>query len=120
MDRFTGLLGIVAILSTAVLLSTDRRAIRRDIVLWGLGLQFTFAFLVLKTSFGKVFEAASGVVNSLLSYAEQGSTFLFGNLANTAPPIFAFKVLPIVIFMGPGDLTPHRCTRAEGRAEPTP
>jgi len=99
MDRFTGLLGIVVILATAVLLSTDRRAIRRDIVLWGLGLQFTFAFLVLKTSFGKLFEAASGVVNALLSYAEQGSTFLFGNLSNTDPPIFAFKVLPIVIFI---------------------
>jgi CNT family concentrative nucleoside transporter len=99
MERFTGLLGIVVILATATLLSTNRRAIRRDVILWGLGLQFAFAFLVLKTSFGKLFQAASGVVNALLTYADEGSSFLFGNLSAANPPIFAFKVLPIVIFI---------------------
>lgn len=99
MERLTGLLGILAIMGTAYLVSTNRRAIRRDVILWGLGLQFTFAVLVLRTPFGRVFQAASGAVNSLLAYAEQGSTFLFGNLSQTDPPIFAFKVLPIVIFI---------------------
>ncbi len=99
MERLTGLLGILAIMGTAYLVSTNRRAIRRDVILWGLGLQFTFAVLVLRTPFGRIFQAASGAVNSLLAYAEQGSTFLFGNLSQTDPPIFAFKVLPIVIFI---------------------
>ena len=99
MERFTGLLGLVVILAAAYLMSTNRRAIRRDVVLWGLGLQFLFAFLVLRTPFGKLFQAASGVVNSLLAYAEEGSTFLFGPLAKSSPPIFAFSVLPIVIFI---------------------
>ena len=99
MERFTGLLGLVVILAVAYAISTNRRAIRRDVVLWGLGLQFLFAFLVLRTPFGRVFHAASGVVNSLLGYAEEGSTFLFGSLAKSNPPYFAFSVLPIVIFI---------------------
>jgi CNT family concentrative nucleoside transporter len=102
MERFTGLLGLVAILGVAWLLSTNRRAIKPSLLLWGLGLQFTFAFLVLKTDFGKLFHFASVAVNALLDYAEVGSKFLFGPLGEKAGPygvLFAFQVLPIVIFI---------------------
>lgn len=99
MERFTGLLGLVVILAVAYLISTDRRAIKRDVMLWGLGLQFLFAFLVLQTPFGELFKAASNTVNALLAYAEEGSGFLFGSLSKQSPPIFAFTVLPIVIFI---------------------
>jgi CNT family concentrative nucleoside transporter len=102
MERFTGLLGLVAILGVAWLLSTNRRAIKPSLLLWGLGLQFTFAFLVLKTDFGKLFQFASVAVNALLDYAEVGSKFLFGPLGEKAGPygvLFAFQVLPIVIFI---------------------
>ncbi|MBL8290560.1 MAG: NupC/NupG family nucleoside CNT transporter, partial [Bryobacterales bacterium] len=63
---------------------------------------FTFAFLVLKTDFGRVFQAASGAVNALLEYAEAGSQFVFGPLGAKSGPfgvVFAFQVLPIVIFI---------------------
>ena len=102
MERFTGLLGIIAILATAYFCSTDRKAIKPKLLLWGLGLQFGFAVLVLKTDFGKIFEYASGGVNALLEYAEEGSKFLFGPLGSKGGPfgvIFAFQVLPIVIFI---------------------
>ena len=66
MARFTGLLGIFLILAAAFVFSKHRRAIQPRVLLWGLGLQFTFAFLVLKTDFGYVFEAASTAVNALL------------------------------------------------------
>jgi CNT family concentrative nucleoside transporter len=82
--------------------STDRRRIHPRLLLWGLGLQFGFAFLVLKTDFGKVFQAASVAVNALLEYAEVGSKFLFGPLGEKSGPhgvVFAFQVLPIVIFI---------------------
>ena len=59
MDRFTGFIGIFLILGIAVAFSTNRRAIQPRILLWGLGLQFSFAFLVLKTDFGKLFQLAS-------------------------------------------------------------
>jgi len=102
MGRFTGLLGIVAILSVAFLFSSKRRAIRPSLLLWGLGLQFTFAFLVLRTGFGKLFEVASVAVNALLGYAEAGSQFVFGDLGMKAGKfgvVFAFQVLPIIIFI---------------------
>ncbi len=102
MERFTGLLGLVAILATAYLFSSDRRKIKPRLLLWGLGLQFLFAFLVLKTDAGLIFQSASIAVNALLEYAEEGSKFLFGPLGSKAGPfgvVFAFQVLPIVIFI---------------------
>jgi CNT family concentrative nucleoside transporter len=102
MGRFTGLIGLVAILGVAYLFSSQRRAIRPRILLWGLGLQFLFAILVLRTDFGKVFQAIGVGVNAMLGYAEVGSQFLFGPLGVKSGPygvIFAFQVLPIVIFI---------------------
>lgn len=102
MERFTGLLGLIAILATAYFCSTDRRKIQPRLLLWGLGLQFFLAFLVLKTNFGLIFQSASIAVNALLEYAEEGSKFLFGPLGTKAGPfgvVFAFQVLPIVIFI---------------------
>jgi CNT family concentrative nucleoside transporter len=102
MGRFTGLLGLVVILGVAYLLSSHRRAIRPRILMWGLGLQFLFAVLVLRTDFGKVFQAIGAGVNAMLEYAEVGSQFLFGPLGVKSGPygvIFAFQVLPIVIFI---------------------
>src|SRR6266568_4136517 len=102
MGRFTGLLGLVVILGVAYLLSSQRHAIRLRILLWGLGLQFLFAVLVLRTSFGKIFQAIGAGVNAMLEYAEVGSQFLFGTLGTKSGSfgvVFAFQVLPIVIFI---------------------
>jgi CNT family concentrative nucleoside transporter len=100
--RFTGLLGLVIILASCWLCSKDRRAVKPQLFLWGLGMQFGFAFLVLKTDFGKLFQIASVAVNALLDYAEKGSEFVFGPLGVKTGPfgvVFAFQVLPIVIFI---------------------
>ena len=103
MERFTGLLGLLAIVGAAYAFSSDRRAIRPTVVAWGLGLQFLFAFLVLKTGFGQIFQAASAGVNALLRYAEEGSVFLFGPIlgknSDQFGVVFAFQVLPIIIFI---------------------
>jgi CNT family concentrative nucleoside transporter len=107
MSRFTGLLGIAAILLVAWLLSRHRKEIKLRIILWGMGLQFGFAVLVLKTSFGKIFQAAAGGVNAMLGYAQAGSMFVFGDVlgsqansqAKLGGTIFAFQVLPIIIFI---------------------
>lgn len=102
MGRYTGLLGLAAILAVAWLLSAHKRAIKARVILWGLSLQFAFAVLVLKTDFGKVFQAIGAGVNAMLDYAEAGSRFVFGPLGAKAGPfgvVFAFQVLPIVIFI---------------------
>ena len=78
MGRFTGFLGLIAILGVAWLCSNNKRAIKPRLIAWGLGLQFAFALLVLKTDFGKVFQAIGAGVNAMLNYSEAGTSFLFG------------------------------------------
>src|SRR5580765_6652298 len=102
MGRFTGLLGLVVILAVAWLFSTHKRAIKLRIIAWGMGLQFAFALLVLKTDFGKLFQAVGAGVNAMLAYSEAGAEFVFGPLGKGTGPfgvVFAFQVLPIVIFI---------------------
>ncbi len=102
MERFVGVLGIVAILGLAWIFSTNRRAIRGRTVLWGLGLQFTFAFLVLKWEAGRaVFQALGDFTTQFLGYAFAGSEFLFGPMGarGAQPFVLAFQVLPVIIFI---------------------
>jgi concentrative nucleoside transporter, CNT family len=103
MGRLTGLLGIVVILAVAWLLSRHKKQIKLSILLWGLGLQFGFAVLVLKTSVGKLFQAASTGVTAMLHYSEAGASFVFGDTlgksSGSMGTVFAFQVLPIIIFI---------------------
>jgi len=100
MDRFTGLLGIASILLACVVFSKHRRAIRPSVVFWGVGLQLAFAFIVLRTPAAGAFRAASDKVNALIGYSRAGSTFVFGDqLGGSQPVVFAFQVLPIIIFI---------------------
>ena len=104
MDRYRGLLGLIFILLVAWGLSTHRKQIKTRILFWGLGLQFVFAVLVLKTGFGQVFQVASDFVAALLHYSEAGASFVFGPLGSATAPqnlgvVFAFQVLPIIIFI---------------------
>jgi CNT family concentrative nucleoside transporter len=112
MGRFTGVLGLLTMLVLAYLFSTDRKAIKLKTVLWGLGLQLSFAVFVLRFPIGRyLFEKAGYYVNLLLSYAFYGSKFVFGELGLPAAPtpgfdatspqhfIFAFQVLPTIIFI---------------------
>jgi concentrative nucleoside transporter, CNT family len=112
LSRYTGILGIVAVLLIAWLGSTDRKRIRWRTVAWGLGLQFFFAFLVLRFSFGqRTMTWAGDVVNNMLAATFAGTEVLFGQLglpnsglfgkllpANSGA-IFAFQVLPTIIFI---------------------
>jgi len=102
MGRFTGFLGLAVIMACAWLLSSDRKAIKPRIVAWGISLQFAFALLVLKTDFGKIFQAIGAGVNNMLGYVQAGTKFMFGPLGDSAGPfgvLFAFQVLPIIIFI---------------------
>jgi CNT family concentrative nucleoside transporter len=103
MGRFTGILGLLTMLGFAYVFSTNRRAINKKTVAWGLGLQILFAIFVLKIQIGQLlFQKAGDAVNRLLSYAFVGSTFVFGDLGAHGSALgffFAFQVLPTVIFI---------------------
>jgi len=110
--RYTGLLGILAVLLAAYLFSTDRKRIRWRTIAWGLGLQVTFAFLVLRFDYGqKAMAWAGDVVTSMLACTFAGTRMVFGELgvsnsgafgkliAPNSGSVFAFQVLPTIIFI---------------------
>jgi CNT family concentrative nucleoside transporter len=103
MAKLDGLIGLVAIVCCAYLFSTKRSAIQKRVLLWGIVLQFSFAFLVLKTRLGELFYEFSLLVNALLGYSAEGARFVFGDKLglqnNEFGVIFAFQILPIVIFI---------------------
>jgi CNT family concentrative nucleoside transporter len=117
LPRLQPLTGLIVILAIAYAFSTNRRAIDRRTVAWGLSLQILFALIVLKTEAGRVvFQKLAAVINHLLDFAFVGSSFVFGPLGSkTVWPqimtkilgpdgaqygvIFAFQVLPTIIFI---------------------
>ncbi|MAX01247.1 MAG: NupC/NupG family nucleoside CNT transporter [Sphingomonas sp.] len=102
MTRFLiGLAGIAVILGIAVLLSTDRRAIRFRVVGAAFALQAGIAVLVLYVPAGKsAIAAMSLAVSALLGYAHAGTAFIFGPLADPdmGGRSFAITALPVIIF----------------------
>jgi CNT family concentrative nucleoside transporter len=103
MGRFTGVLGLLTMLGLAYAFSTNRRAIKLKLVIWGLSLQIGFAFLVFYWTRGQMlFFRLGNAVNRLLAYAFVGSEFVFGELGKQRSSIgfiFAFQVLPTIIFI---------------------
>ena len=103
MERFTGILGILAILGIAYLMSNNKRNIDIRLVVWGLGLQLLFGIFILVTPFGKpIFSWFDKLIKKLLSFSNDGSEFLFASFIDGKmhPAVinFAFSVLPTVIF----------------------
>ncbi|MGA2262980.1 MAG: nucleoside transporter C-terminal domain-containing protein, partial [Acidobacteriota bacterium] len=103
MARLMGFVGLLTMMSLAYAFSTNRRAIRVKTVLWGLGLQFTFAVLVLRLDAGRgALQVAGDAVNKLLAYSFAGSEFVFGELGKSGGKfgmVFAFQVLTTIIFI---------------------
>lgn len=100
MSQLMSLLGIALILALAVLLSSDRKAIRLRVVGAAFALQAGLAALVLYVPWGnRALQAVSGGVSALLGYAGKGTEFLFGALASDKlGQNFAIQALPVIIF----------------------
>jgi CNT family concentrative nucleoside transporter len=75
-----------------------------NIIIWGLGLQISFAFIILKTPLGKYFFTyLNNIIVKLISFADAGSDFLFTSFIpevgyHVALINFAFRALPVIIF----------------------
>jgi CNT family concentrative nucleoside transporter len=109
--------GALVILGIAYAFSTNRRAINWKTVAWGVSLQVVFAIIVLKTSVGQqVFTTLGDLITRLLGFSAVGAAFVFGPLGSGTvwgrvmtgalgpdgaqyATIFAFQVLPTIIFI---------------------
>jgi concentrative nucleoside transporter, CNT family len=103
-----GVIGLLALLGVAWLLSEDRRSIRWRTVVGGVALQLVLAVLLLRVpAAGAVLRVLDDGANALQRASEAGSGFVFGYLgggplpfAETSPGasfIIAFRALPLVI-----------------------
>ena len=83
--KLISLLGLVVFIGIAWAISANRKKFPWRAVLGGIGLQFTFAVLILKTSAGAaVFDFFQRGVTKLISFADEGSKMVFGPMANTS------------------------------------
>ena len=97
-----GLLGMMVLILISFLFSSNRKAINWKTVGIGLSLQLLIAFGVLKVPLVQYgFEKIGKVFVSILDFTRSGSQFLFEGLVvdmDTFGFIFAFQVLPTIIF----------------------
>jgi CNT family concentrative nucleoside transporter len=81
--RFISLLGWFAMISIAWAISYNRKLFPWRTVIWGLGLQFSLALVILNTQAGKEFFIIAGkVVQKLIQFSTDGTKFVFGPLAD--------------------------------------
>jgi len=96
-----GIFGLVVLLSIAFAFSSNRKKVDWKLVASGIGLQLFFAVLVILVPGGRrFFEGLSRIFVTVISFAMEGSAFIFGSLADPSNLgfIFAFQVLPTIIF----------------------
>ncbi|GGE93992.1 MULTISPECIES: NupC/NupG family nucleoside CNT transporter [Pseudoalteromonas] len=101
MTTFMSLVGIVVLLGIAFAASTNRKAINLRTVGIAFLLQVLIGGFVLFFEVGKnVLASMSRGVSSVIGYANDGISFLFGSLASqdTLGFIFAIQVLPVIVF----------------------
>jgi CNT family concentrative nucleoside transporter len=114
MSILFGFLGLAVLLLIAWSFSADKKNINWRIVGTGIGLQLIFAVFVILTPWGSiVFDAIGSFFVTIINFTFDGAEFVFGALANQSifneafPEgvegtqggfIFAFQVLPTIIF----------------------
>ncbi|MHC4345870.1 MAG: Na+ dependent nucleoside transporter N-terminal domain-containing protein, partial [Planctomycetota bacterium] len=104
MQRVVSLFGLLMMMFLAWLLSADRRRMNVRLILSGVALQFILAVLILWTAPGQlIFSYARLVVTQVVGFSNEGAKFVFGEDfvlgVDNKGPVFAFSVLPTIIFV---------------------
>ena len=101
MQILWGIGGMIVVLGLAFALSLNRRAINPRTVLGALAIQVAFGVIVLywptgQSALATVTQGVQAVINS----ANEGIGFVFGPIlpGEGEGPVFAFQVLPVIIF----------------------
>ncbi len=107
-QRWMGLLGLILFIGVSYYFSEHKKKVSWKLVLWGMVLQMVLALAIMgipvwgiSGPLRFVFSWANGIILSLLSFTQEGSQFVFGDLVKSDKIgfIFAFQVLPTIIFM---------------------
>jgi CNT family concentrative nucleoside transporter len=81
--KFISLLGWFTMIAVAWAISYNRKLFPWRTVVWGVGLQFVLALLILKTPWGgALFDFAGKVIQKLIQFSNEGCKFVFGPLAD--------------------------------------
>lgn len=109
MERFVGIIGIVAIFLICYGLSNNKKAINYKTVGMGFLLQVSFAIFIFKVPLGqKMFMLIGEFIRKILDFAYEGGSFVFGPLLNNTRlaelfgnnySIFALQLICSSIFM---------------------
>ena len=101
MGLLRGAIGMVSLIFIAFLFSTNRKAISWKVVGIGLLIQVFLAIGILQVPFIQYFfELVGKIFVVILDFTKAGTEFLFGGFLDTSTYgfIFAFQVLPTIIF----------------------
>ncbi|KHN49481.1 NupC/NupG family nucleoside CNT transporter [Pectobacterium fontis] len=107
MQLVMSLIGMIVLMLFAVMLSSNRKAIRLRTVVGAFILQIGIGALVLYVPIGRaILEGMSNGVSNVINYGNQGVSFMFGGLASDkmfeifggGGFVFALRVLPIIVF----------------------
>ena len=106
MEIIRGLFGLIVLIGIAFIFSKHKRKIDWKLVGTGVAMQLILGLLVFKVpQFAAIFGVFASFFTQLLAFTDIGAEFLFGNLVTSNPDIaqtigyiFAFKVLPTVVF----------------------
>ncbi|XP_047717575.1 sodium/nucleoside cotransporter 1, partial [Prionailurus viverrinus] len=96
-EQLVSFAGICVFICLLFACSKHHRTVSWRTVSWGLGLQFALGLFVIRTEPGFIaFQWMGNQIQIFLSYTDAGSSFVFGEAM--VKGVFAFQVLPIVIF----------------------
>jgi concentrative nucleoside transporter, CNT family len=94
-----GMGGMAVLLLIAVALSNNRRAISLRTVGGALAIQVAFGALVLYVPPGRqALQAFTNAVQTIIDASGEGIDFLFGAILPEEGNVFAFQVLPVIVF----------------------
>jgi len=96
-----GIIGLSSIILIAYLLSNNKKRIDWKTIIIGLSSQLVIAVAVLRIEFVRmIFEKLGQGFLAIVTFTNQGSKILFGELADSSKygEIFVFQVLPVIIF----------------------
>ena len=125
LDRVLSIVGLAVLVGLAWVISEARDRVQWRPVLWGVGLQLALGAVILSPGVSEFFyTVVDGGIRQLLSFAEEGATFIFGTMTahsittgspadlfagggqsevfvgQVSPPVktFAFWILPTIVF----------------------